>query len=77
MQLPIGAENEFAGVVDLIEMKALVWKSENLGAEWDVVEIPADLKEKAEEYREKMIETGRRNGRRRARALPRRRDAVE
>ncbi|MEM7302313.1 MAG: elongation factor G [Pseudomonadota bacterium] len=56
MQLPIGAENEFAGVVDLIEMKALVWKSENLGAEWDVVDIPDDLKDKAEEYREAMIE---------------------
>ena len=57
MQLPIGAENDFAGVVDLIEMKALVWKSENLGAEWDVVDIPADLQAKAEEYREKLIET--------------------
>jgi elongation factor G len=57
VQLPIGAENDFAGVVDLIEMKALVWKSENLGAEWDVVEIPADLKDKAEEFREQMIET--------------------
>ena len=56
MQLPIGAENDFAGVVDLIEMKALVWKSENLGAEWDIVEIPADLKDRAEEYREKLIE---------------------
>ena len=56
MQLPIGAENEFAGVVDLIEMNALVWRSENLGAEWDIVEIPADLKARAEEYREKMIE---------------------
>jgi len=56
MQLPIGAENEFAGVVDLIEMNALVWRSENLGAEWDVVEIPADLKARAEEYREKLIE---------------------
>ncbi|MEX4010674.1 elongation factor G [Neoaquamicrobium sediminum] len=56
MQLPIGAENEFAGVVDLIEMNALVWKSENLGAEWDIVEIPADLKDRAEEYREKLIE---------------------
>jgi elongation factor G len=56
MQLPIGAESDFVGVVDLIEMNALVWKSENLGAEWDVVEIPADLKDKAEEYREKLIE---------------------
>ncbi|MEO0921142.1 MAG: GTP-binding protein, partial [Pseudomonadota bacterium] len=56
MQLPIGAENEFAGVVDLIEMNALVWKSENLGAEWDVVDIPADLVDQAAEYREKLIE---------------------
>lgn len=55
-QLPIGAESEFAGVVDLIEMNALVWKSENLGAAWDVVEIPDDLKEKAAEYRDKLIE---------------------
>ncbi|MCO6385887.1 elongation factor G [Aliihoeflea sp. 40Bstr573] len=57
VQLPIGAENEFAGVVDLIEMNALVWKSENLGAEWDIVEIPDDLKEKAVQFREQMIET--------------------
>jgi elongation factor G len=57
MQLPIGAETEFAGVVDLIEMKALVWRDESLGAQWDVVEIPADLKDKAEEYRELLIET--------------------
>ncbi|MEX0956281.1 MAG: elongation factor G [Rhizobiaceae bacterium] len=56
MQLPIGAENDFVGVVDLIEMKALVWKSENLGAEWDILDIPADLQAKAEEYREKLIE---------------------
>jgi len=57
MQLPIGAETEFKGVVDLIEMKALVWHNEELGAQWDVVEIPADLQAKAEEFREKMIET--------------------
>ncbi|CAJ1391744.1 MAG: elongation factor G [Roseitalea sp.] len=57
MQLPIGAENDFAGVVDLIEMKALVWKSENLGAEWDIVDIPADLADRAQEFREKLIET--------------------
>jgi elongation factor G len=56
MQLPIGAESEFKGVVDLIEMNALVWRDESLGAAWDVVEIPADLKAKAEEYREKLIE---------------------
>ncbi|MEQ8481166.1 MAG: elongation factor G [Hoeflea sp.] len=57
MQLPIGAESEFKGVVDLIEMNALVWRDESLGAQWDIVEIPADLKEKAEEYRELLIET--------------------
>ncbi|GKX33841.1 MAG: elongation factor G [Rhizobiaceae bacterium MnEN-MB40S] len=57
MQLPIGAESEFKGVVDLIEMNALVWRDESLGAQWDIVEIPADLKDQAEEYREKLIET--------------------
>ncbi|MET3580733.1 elongation factor G [Mesorhizobium robiniae] len=56
MQLPIGAETEFKGVVDLVEMNALVWRDETLGAAWDVVEIPEDLKARAEEYREKMIE---------------------
>ncbi|MER2533619.1 MAG: elongation factor G [Rhizobiaceae bacterium] len=56
MQLPIGAESEFKGVVDLIEMNALVWRDESLGAAWDVVEIPADLKERAEQFREKLIE---------------------
>ncbi|WP_028032970.1 elongation factor G [Chelativorans sp. J32] len=56
MQLPIGAETEFKGVVDLIEMKALIWHEESLGASWDVVDIPADLQAKAEEYREKLIE---------------------
>ena len=56
VQLPIGAENEFKGVVDLIEMNALVWRNEELGAQWDVVEIPADLKDKAVKFREQMIE---------------------
>jgi elongation factor G len=55
-QLPIGAETEFKGVVDLIEMNALVWRDESLGAAWDVVEIPADLKEKAAQFRERLIE---------------------
>ncbi|RFB04418.1 elongation factor G [Parvularcula marina] len=57
LQLPIGEESDFAGVVDLIEMDAIIWNDESLGASFDRVEIPADLKEKAEEYREKMIET--------------------
>ncbi len=56
-QLPIGAESEFVGIVDLIEMNARIWRSEDLGAQWDVVEIPEDLKEKAQEFRLKMIET--------------------
>ncbi len=57
IQLPIGAENEFAGVVDLIEMKAIVWLEESLGAKFVEQEIPDDLKEKAAEYREALIET--------------------
>ncbi|UHD44690.1 elongation factor G [Aureimonas altamirensis] len=56
VQLPIGAENEFKGVIDLIEMKALIWRDETLGAQWDVVEIPAELADQAAEYRELMIE---------------------
>ncbi|WP_375595397.1 elongation factor G [Algihabitans albus] len=55
-QLPIGAESDFAGVVDLIAMKALVWRDESLGAEWDVTDIPADLADQAAEYREKLVE---------------------
>ncbi|HTX39280.1 MAG TPA: elongation factor G, partial [Bryobacteraceae bacterium] len=56
IQLPIGAEDQFKGVVDLVEMKAVVWRDETLGSEYDVTEIPADLVERAHEYREKMIE---------------------
>jgi len=56
IQLPIGAEAEFAGVIDLIEMKALVWHSEELGAKWDVTEIPAALQAKAKQWHDKMVE---------------------
>jgi elongation factor G len=56
IQLPVGAEDQFKGVVDLVEMKALIWRDETLGAEYDVVDIPADLEAKAREYREQMIE---------------------
>jgi elongation factor G len=56
VQLPIGSETEFKGVVDLIEMNALVWRNEELGAQWDIVEIPEDLKESAVKYREAMVE---------------------
>ncbi len=56
VQLPIGAENKFAGVVDLIKMKAIVWDDETLGAKFHEEDIPADLVDKASEYREKLIE---------------------
>ena len=56
MQLPIGAEDKFAGIVDLITMKAVVWEDESLGAKFHEEEIPADLKDQADEYREKLLE---------------------
>ncbi|GAA8845547.1 elongation factor G [Helicobacter pylori] len=61
MQLPIGAENDFVGVVDLISMKALVWPGDakgdvTMGASYEVQEIPADLQAKAEEYRNHLVE---------------------
>src|SRR6202041_27934 len=55
-QLPIGTEAEHVGLVDLLKMKAIVWKDEALGAEFTEMDIPADLVEKAKEYRTKMIE---------------------
>ncbi|MDE5603159.1 MAG: elongation factor G, partial [Helicobacter sp.] len=54
--IPIGAEDSFKGVVDLIAMKAIVWNDESMGAKYDIEDIPADLVEKANEYREKMLE---------------------
>ncbi|MGO1181839.1 MAG: elongation factor G [Micrococcaceae bacterium] len=61
MQLPIGAENDFIGVVDLVTMKALVWEGDakgdvSLGASYETREIPADLQEKAEQYRSELLE---------------------
>ena len=55
-QLPIGVESEFAGLVDVVAMKSLIWKDESLGAEFTIGEIPADLKEKAEEYHHELVE---------------------
>ena len=55
--IPIGAEENFKGVVDLIKMKAILWHDETMGAEYSVEEIPADLKDEAEEWRGKMLET--------------------
>jgi elongation factor G len=56
IQIPVGAEEHFKGIVDLVTMKAVIWRDETLGAEYDVEEIPADLLEKAKAYREQMIE---------------------
>ena len=56
VQIPIGAEENFKGVIDLIKMKAILWHDETMGAEYDVEEIPADLMDEAQEWRDKMIE---------------------
>jgi len=56
IQLPIGAENTFKGIVDLVRMKGVVWEDEGLGAKYHDEEIPADLKERAAEYRTKLVE---------------------
>ena len=57
IQIPIGAEENFKGVVDLVKMKAVFWHDETMGAEYSVEEIPADLVAEAEEWRDKMLET--------------------
>lgn len=56
IQIPWGKEDQFQGIVDLIEMKALLWKTEDLGAHPEIKEIPEDLQEQAEEYRDKLLE---------------------
>src|SRR5258705_202764 len=56
IQLPIGSENNFKGLVDLVRMKGVVWDDEGLGASFKDIDIPADLVDKAKEYREKMLE---------------------
>jgi elongation factor G len=56
IQLPIGAENDFKGLINLVTMKARVWDDESLGAKFEDIEIPAELLDQAKEYREKMIE---------------------
>ncbi|HWT97627.1 MAG TPA: elongation factor G, partial [Terriglobales bacterium] len=56
IHLPIGSESDFVGLVDLIEMKGVIWKDESLGAEFVVGDIPADLKDKAEEYHARIVE---------------------
>jgi elongation factor G len=56
IQLPIGAEDKFKGVIDLVRMKALVYKDETMGADYEVQDIPADMLAEAKEYREKLVE---------------------
>ena len=56
LQLPIGSEAEFEGLIDLIRMKEIIWKDESLGAEFEYRDIRADLKEQADEYRAKLVE---------------------
>ena len=56
IQLPIGAENQFKGIIDLVRMVGVVWDEETLGAKYHDIEIPADLKDQAKEYREKLVE---------------------
>src|ERR1700751_154 len=56
IQLPIGADQQFKGVVDLVRMKGVVWDEETLGAKYHDVDIPADMVEQAKEYREKLVE---------------------
>ena len=76
IQLPIGSENDFIGVVDLVSMRALVWRGETaLGEKYEVEDIPADLVEKADKYRAELARGRRRDRRRAAREVPRWRGA--
>ena len=56
LQLPIGSEADLKGIVDLVKMKAVIWQNEDLGAKFDILDIPADLKEKADKYRKELVE---------------------
>ena len=57
LQIPVGMEADLKGIVDLVKMKAVIWQNEDLGAKFDLVDIPADLKEKASQYRKELVET--------------------
>ena len=56
LQLPIGIESDLKGIVDLVKMKGITWRNEDLGAKFDIGEIPADLKEQAAKYRQELVE---------------------
>ena len=57
LQVPVGIESSLKGVVDLVKMKAVIWKDESLGAEWEFQDIPSDLKEISDKYRQELVET--------------------
>lgn len=57
LQFPIGAEENLKGIVDLVEMKAIIWEGDDLGAKYDVIEIPEELKEKATEWRQNLLDS--------------------
>ncbi len=57
LQLPIGTEDQFVGLVDLVEMRAMIWEGSELGAKFTIVPIPDDMKEKADEYRQQLLDT--------------------
>ena len=57
MQIPVGIESSLKGIVDLVKMKAIIWQDESLGAKFDVVDIPANLKAEVDKYRKELIET--------------------
>ena len=56
IQLPMGAEDKFVGIIDLVEMKSVIWNGEELGASFEVIDIPAEYQEQADEYRSKLVE---------------------
>ena len=56
LQLPVGSEADLKGVVDLVRMKAIIWQNEDLGAKFDIVDIPEDLKDKSNTYRKELVE---------------------
>jgi elongation factor G len=56
INLPIGAESDYRGIIDLVTMKAWIWQGEDLGASWDVVDIPAELTDQADEYRQALLD---------------------
>ena len=56
VQIPVGTESNLKGIIDLIKMKAVLWKEEKLGAEFEVTEIPEDLKESSKKYRQELVE---------------------